>query len=134
MPTKRSATSCKVPTGRKPTKATYLREFRESLASEESLAEVALPLKRMARVGAGAPLPSAHAWPTYGEKCWRQVYAEMQAVNALVYALRLDAYCSTASSIPQAFRDAALTALVAAKMNYSLAWQVMEDCVVGVMV
>ena len=77
-------------------------------------------------------LPSPHDYPPYGGKCWRQAFDEATALRLLVNAAKTWNWAeSYMGYLPKDQRNAIFAAYVAAKAAYSLAWQVMEDCLVG---
>lgn len=131
MSTKTSATTCKVPTGRKPTPRQYNKALVRAIPLvSEFRATLFTGAKARA---ADDPLPVAHRWPTYGGKCWQPAWEEMNAYVILANAARL--YLSMTSGTgyqpPQSMIDAAFVAYESAKNNYLIAWGVMEACLTG---
>jgi hypothetical protein len=82
-------------------------------------------------VGTASELPDPHVYPLYGGECWRQAYDEMVALKQLILATQLWASAQKTTYMPQSVRDAFFVAYENAKKNYGIAWQVMEDCLVG---
>ena len=77
-------------------------------------------------------LPNPHDYPPYGGTCWRQAFDEATSLKLLVDAAKLWNWAeSYMGYLPKDQRNAIFAAYVAAKAAYSLAWQVMEDCLVG---
>jgi hypothetical protein len=132
--TKRSEVVCKIPTGRKPTRAQYAKSIVRAIPL---LSEFRATLFTGAKARAAAdPLPKAHAWPAYGGKCWQQAWEKMGAFQILTQAARLYLSMSSGSGCkpPQQLIDQAFGAYVLAKKNYLIAWTAMESCLTGAVV
>ena len=101
MTTKKRSATCRVPKGKKPTKAEYnkLRRWFVSHTSKDELAAADTD-----------DLPVPHLMPPYGGPCWEHCYRESLAYK-------------------KACQDRATW--LAAKYAYTVAWDAAQGCLVG---